>query len=366
MERILYLTSAFCAVSEDGRLTEYIPTCGTHGAGDILIGKVDRMMSGMGCAFVNIGRKKDGFLPMHENSATFTDKDFRSGEPVIVQIKKEETGEKGAFLTRDVTLADEHVILMPKNRHVGVSSRITDEEIRNRLKTAGERIAKGRFGLVLRSTSSDIPESVLQQETELLFRKWTDAVQPDSITNNAGYPILHENSVEEEMIRDYSGRGIKEIIRDTELNADMKRQLYAAKERRIRLHNGGNIVIDRCEALTVIDVNTASAAAGKNKRETVMKTNMEACEEIATQIRLRNISGIIIIDMIDLDERDDREKILDHLRTCFDADRTKTVVHGITELGLIEMTRKRTRPELTEMLEDIAGQKNMQHIWDGE
>jgi len=148
MERILYLNETFCAVAEDGRLVEYIPAAAGDETGQILRGKIERMMPGLEAAFVDIGRKKAGFLPLKENSRSFTGGAIRSGDRVWVQIRKEETGEKGAYLSRDLTIAGSRILLMPMNRHIGVSARITDEETRQRLAETGRRLADGQCGIV--------------------------------------------------------------------------------------------------------------------------------------------------------------------------------------------------------------------------
>ena len=147
----------------------------------------------------------------------------------------------------------------------------------------------------------------------------------------------------EELRRDYGPKGITEIREGAELPADLRRQKQEAENRKIRLPHGGNIVIDRCEALTAIDVNSASDPGEGNRRETVIRTNLEACREIMIQARLRNLSGILILDMIDMDDEKDRSLILEALKDAFREDRIKTVIHGYTSLGLIEMTRKRSR-----------------------
>ena len=150
------------------------------------------------------------------------------------------------------------------------------------------------------------------------------------------------------MMQDYASRGIDQVQKTDKLNPEILRQLTNAKARTIRLPGGGNIIVDHCEAMTVIDVNTASFSGQGSKGKTLLETNLEACGVIAQQVRLRNISGIILIDFIDLDSNEDRELVQQKLSECFSLDRVKTVIHGWTKLGLIEMTRKRTRIPLYE------------------
>ena len=339
MERILYSNDNFCAVIEDRRLVEYVPTAARDQTGQVLWGKVQRMMPALEAAFVDIGRKKAGFLPMKENSSTFQGNPLRSGERVLVQIRKEETGEKGAYLTRDLSIPGSCLILMPMNRHLGVSARITDSSERARLQETGMRLSGGSFGLVMREAALRATETELKAELEELRKRWNQILEGDT----AG------GSIEEELLRDYTPRGITSMIRNQPLSADLSRQLSEAKNRMIRLPHGGNIIIDACEALTVVDVNSASDAAGGNREETALQTNLEACQEIMVQTRLRNLSGILILDMIDMDTETYRQRVLNALEDAFREDRVKTVIHGFTSLGLIEMTRRRTRPTLAEM-----------------
>ena len=342
MTRKIICGPGFCAVTEDNVLVEYFPDDADDQCGDILLGKTDRLMPGMNCAFVDIGRKKSGFLPLDENSDSFTGGKIRSGESMAVQIKKEENGSKGAFLTRDITLPGAMVILMPMNRYIGVSSRITDEHVRDKLKKEGLEIAAERFGLVMRKAAEEADINTIRQEAEALYETWQKTAAKASMGGKPGC-VLFSGGVVDQLLEDYARDGTETVQETAEADADIVRQLRQAKERTVRLPGGGNIVVDRCEAMTVIDINTASAAGAGSKQRTVLETNLEACGIIAQQIRLRNVSGIILIDFIDMDNETDRSMVLGRLTECFSRDRIKTVIHGWTSLGLIEMTRKRTK-----------------------
>ena len=337
----------FCAVTEDGALMEYLPDESGDQSGTVLLGKVDRMMPGMHCAFVDIGRKKSGFLPLDEESRSFTGGAVRSGETLVLQVKKEENGEKGAFLTRDITLPGSTVILMPMNRYIGVSSRIADEEERRRLRLAGEEIADGRFGLVMRNAAADAEKEEIRAEAEKLYAAWEDI---RSRADEGGKPgtVFSVNDPLTRLKEDYAAGGFECVTVTDGPDEKITRQLKQASERTIRLPGGGNIVIDRCEAMTVIDVNTASSAGKGSKERTVTETNLEACAAIAQQARLRNLGGIILIDFIDMEIETDRSLGSDRLAECFWNDRIKTVIHGWTRLGLMEMTRKRTGKEISQ------------------
>ena len=340
MKRIILEGPDFTAVTEDDRLVEYISTDSGEQGGDILLGRIGRIMPGMNCAFVDIGRARSGFLPTEENGKTFLEGKPKSGETLTLQIRKEETGEKGACLTRDITLAGTYVILMPKNRYIGVSSRIADEAERERLKRLGQETAGGKFGLVMRHTAPEASKEDITAETEALYTRWKE-IQARAAKGGKPGTILWRSSPQDNLKDDYSGRGIDGIRKVDGLSAELRRQLSAAKERKVQLKTGGNIVIDRCEAMTVIDVNTASARTLEDKEKTVTATNLEACEAIAEQARLRNLGGIILIDFIDMEDERDRDLVLERLGECFSRDRIKTVIHGWTRLGIMEMTRKR-------------------------
>lgn len=346
MKRTIIAGPDWYAVTEDGMLVEYLPQGTEDGSGTILLGRIGRLMPGLNCAFVDIGRKKNGFLPLDEENSSFTGGKPRSGETLLLQIKKEETGEKGAYLTKDITLPGQYVIVMPMNRYTGVSSRIRDEAARERLKQTGSEIAKGRFGIVMRNAAEDADGSAVREEAETLFARWKEIEKQAAAGGRPGTRFRQDDPLSR-LKADYASGGY-EVVNETEdPGPDITRQLKQAAERTLKLPGGGNIVIDRCEAMTVIDVNTASSAGSGSKQRTVLETNLEACEMIARQVRLRNLGGIILIDFIDMDMETDQSLVLDKLNECFRNDRTKTVIHGWTKLGILEMTRKRTSRELS-------------------
>ena len=345
MKRTIIAGPGWYAVTEDGKLMEFIPSETENISGSILTGRVGRLMPGMNCAFIEIGRKKNGFLPLDEESGSFTGAPVRSGETLLLQVKKEETGEKGAFLTRDITLAGSLVIVMPMNRYIGISGRIKDEAVRERLKHIGEKIAGGRFGLVIRNAAESAEESRIRTEAEMLFARWKE-IELQATAGGKPGTVFRQDDMLERLKADYASGGYETAVETGEPGPEIARQQKEASERTLRLPGGGNIVIDRCEAMTVIDVNTASFTGDGSKERTVTETNLEACQLIAQQVRLRNLSGIILIDFIDMKTETDRSLVSDRLSECFSADRIKTVIHGWTKLGIMEMTRKRTGKEM--------------------
>ncbi len=340
MNRTIYILPDACAVAEDNRLVEYLPSDSDAQSGDILIARIGRIMAGMECAFADIGRSKSGFLPLTENSSSFLGSALHSGDLTVVQIRREENGTKGAYLSRDISIPGEKVILMPMNRYVGVSNRITDPEERERLRNIGQVISGGTFGLILRASAIHADESSIREEAETLLHRWQDVEKKIPGEHHPG-TVLYSGNPVQQLMDDYRIHTGDPVVRTHTLPADLIHQLSSASARKITLKSGGNIVIDPCEALTVIDVNSASYAGSGTKEASVTAANLEACDEAAVQIRLRNITGIILIDFIDMESETDRSLILERLQNLFSRDRRKTVIHGWTKLGIMEMTRKR-------------------------
>lgn len=356
------------AVVEDGRLVEYLPEEKEAAAEAVYLGRVERVVPGMKAAFVNIGQDKAGFLPLEEHSAKDLPK-LQSGQHILVQVRKEAQGVKGAFLTREITLCGEYVLLSPMSRMIAVSSRIEREGERKALKELGRSIAGERFGLVMRAAALEAEEAAVRAEVDELWIKW-EAIRKAAPTAHAPSVLHAPRTLLDAVLDDYRPRGIDRIVtNDAALAEQLKavapvqvmgdslfevgrisNQLANALERRVWLKSGGNLVFDPCEAMTVVDVNTAKFTGDRELSDTVLQLNLEACAEIARQVRLRNCSGIIIIDMIDMHHQEHRQQVLRELERCFADDRVKTVVHGFTSLGLVEMTRKRARPPLREVI----------------
>lgn len=355
------------ALVEDGKLCEYLLDDASSAAEAIYVGRIQRIVSGMKAAFVDIGQEKNGFLPLEESSRSAALPKLQTGDTVLVQVKKEAQGTKGAFLTRDLTLCGETVILMPLNRYVGCSSRITEENTRKALLSMGRDIAGGVFGLIMRNAAENAPEERIHAEVDQLRALW-ESIRQAAPTAHVPSMLHKPRTQLNALIDDYRHRGIDRFVTNDEALAGelssiapvtlasdqlmtiarLTRQMEKALQRHVWLDSGASLVIDPCEAMTVIDVNTAKFTGKKDLNETILKTNLEACREISRQVRLRNISGIILIDMIDMEQPDHRQQVLDALAEAFTADRVKTVIHGFTSLGLIEMTRKRSRCTLRE------------------
>ena len=369
-------TAQVTAVVEDGCLVEYFEDENDALTDTVILGKVSRIVPGLQAAFIDIGQEKNGFLPLNEkklsDGARYTglEEKLQPGDRVLVQVRREAMGSKGAFLSRDLSLVGSLAIVMPRNTMIGVSSRITSEKQREALKNLGQEITGGRFGIVLRTGSEQADDESVKAEAEELLETW-ETIRKKAATAHAPSVIYRRPGTVDMLITDYLPKGITTVYtndqrvyesyhlrlpvvltRDNPVTAHgLDAECRRALDRRVWLKSGGNLVIDECEALTVIDVNTAKNTGSKKDRQVLMRTNLEACHEIACQIRLRNLGGIIIIDMIDMETEEERAEILAALRRELQQDRVKTVVHGFTELGLVEMTRRRTHRKLRDVFD---------------
>lgn len=387
---------------EDGSPSEiYIERRGRERlVGNIYKGKVQNVLPGMQAAFVDIGLERNAFLYAGDIQIDRSDFTFhgeqndikpaalnikdivKPGQEVMVQIVKEPVGTKGARVTTNITLPGRTLVLMPSVNYVGVSRRIEDEEERTRLKNTLEDITEEyKMGVIVRTAAEGKGEAEFRADMHFLARLW-ERIQQKSKLVSAPHLIHAEEPLVFRTIRDLFTPDIKRlVINDREFYEKVqvvagilspalreKVELYEgvpdmfdllgletaiekALSRKVWMKNGGYIIIDQTEALTTIDVNTGKYVGTDNLQETITVTNCEAAKEIARQLRLRDISGIIIVDFIDMDEIADKERVLATLRAELQKDRTKSNVLGITQLGLVEMTRKKTRQCISHTLQ---------------
>jgi len=355
------------ALMEDGQLSEYWRQTEGETVGQIIKGRVERIVPGMKAAFVDIGQEKNGFLPLDEGGGPLP---LQSGQEVLVQVKKAAQGTKGAFLTRDVSLAGKYALYLPFNNRIGISQRITDESQRRALHALGEKLLKPGTGLVMRSNALQATFEEILEETENLHNLWQNVIKQCG-QKSAPAAISPQTTHAHRLLKDYNGR-IERILTDDKASLEtfeciaptqfyqgdtdlfelygIHKQLEQALGSKVWLKSGGYLIIDACEALTVIDVNTGKFTGKKLLEETLFKLNLEACKTIAQQVRLRSLAGILIIDFIDMQEESHKQQIADALREAFKEDRQKTVLHGFTSLGLMEMTRKKDQPPLKQWL----------------
>ena len=386
------------AVLEQGELVEiYIERpVNQRVAGNIYKGKVENVLPGMQAAFVNIGLERNSFLYIDdalpgkgeededfEDLKSLTIKDvLKVGQEVTVQVAKEPIGTKGARVTRHITLPGRYLVLMPSVDYIGVSRRIENEAERDRLRALAERIKPAGVGVIVRTVAEGTDEAELAQDAEFLIRVWS-RIQSRARTVSAPALLHKDLGLVYRIIRDAFSEEVDKLVIDsrseyekvielleiTSLRLKDRVQYFQAKDRalfdiygieseidkalkkRVWLKSGGYIVIDHTEALTSIDVNTGKFVGTTNLADTVFKTNLEAAREIARQLRLRDIGGIIVIDFIDMEIPEHRHQVLRVLEDALKPDRTKANVLGLTQLGLVEMTRKKVRQSLDDVLQ---------------
>lgn len=323
----------------------------------IYLGVVDRIVKGMEAAFVRIGRDQTGFLPWSECFAR-----PRSGEQMLLQIKKPAVGEKAPFLTANIALAGRYAILTPLSPALGVSKKITGEADRAFLLDTALRLSPAGMGLVMRTEALHAPEEDLKDEIRELARQWQEILQARA---GAQAPCLIRDRDDRlrRLLRDEHGK-IAEILTDSGEDLptvdipvrlaenpfdlyNVSSRLEKSLQRKVWLDSGGYLVIDRTEAMTVIDVNSGKYTGGRGGTEqTFLRLNLEATGEIARLMRLRNMGGIILIDFVDMQEEESRLQVRQALENALLDDPVKAVVHDFTSLGLLEVTRKKTEASL--------------------
>ncbi len=391
------------AVIEDGKLADLFLDRSRHPSvlGNIYKGKVENVLPGMQAAFVDIGLEKNAFLYVDDAAASLPDivkstrngdevelpkargksiKDLlKPGQEVLVQVTKEAIGTKGARVVTDVTLAGRYVVLIPSVNYVGVSRKISDDGVRDRLRDLAHKVKPRGMGLIVRTVAEEQSEEEVIRDIEFLTRAWKK-IKAKSARVKAPSMIHYDADLVYRMARDYFGDDVTEFTVNTQgdyskvsdllhleegekdprirLYADKKpvfeaygieEEIWKATRRKVWLNSGGYLIFDTTEALTVIDVNTGKFTGSKDLEDTAFRNNLEAAAELARQIRLRNIGGILIADFIDMESEDHRRRVLEELEKHLTKDKARTSVLGITKLGLIEMTRKKSQQGLVEL-----------------
>jgi ribonuclease G len=362
--------------------------------GNIYRGKVSRVLPGMQAAFIDIGLDKAAFLhasdiAVHDEIAVevsetaIEKKDIRElvrdGQDIVVQVVKDPLGTKGARLTTDITLPTRYLVFIPNVTHVGISQRIEDESERARLKSLVESLCDENGGFILRTAAEGVSETELHQDADFLRRLW--AKIQSRLKLKKTHVLYEDLPLARRVLRDFVGTELDRIRIDSKLSFtelqqftkdyvpelsskleyytgerpifdlyDVENEAQRILERRVDLKSGGYLIIDQTEAMTTIDINTGAFVGHRNLEETIFNTNIEATLSIARQLRLRNLGGMILIDFIDMMEQDHKRRVLHSLEGAMSKDRAKSNIHGFTALGLIEMTRKRTRESLEHIL----------------
>jgi len=354
--------------------------------GNIYMGVVRRVLPGLEAAFIDIGDKKDGVLYAGDlNSRRRTagkgpriERQLRSGDQMLVQIEKDAMGSKGPRLTSQISLPGRHLVLTAKTSMLGISRRLPEAE-RTRLRKIIRAEPLAGFGLIVRTAAAGSSREEIVADIARLKAQWAKmeedkkgkkAPRPvhsepsflirvlrEHFTNDFSRLLVDDQAAFEE-IRTYLQEVSPDLVARVKLDQGYKQGLFSrfrvndqikrALDQKVWLPSGGHLVIDRTEALTVIDVNTGKYVGEGNLEDTVLHNNLEAAEEIGHQLRLRDIGGIIVIDFIDMEITKNREAVLDRLRSALAADKTTTQVHAVSSLGLVEMTRKNVSEGLVE------------------
>ena len=392
------------AVVESGAVQElHIERALERGlVGNIYAGRVARVLPGMQSAFVDIGLERAAFLhvadvqasgvvPRADHGATQTpiERLVFEGQTLTVQVIKDPIGTKGARLSTQVSIAGRLLVFLPQDDHIGISQKIGSHELREQLRARmnvltrpaeGAATALDGGGFILRTNAAEASDDELADDIRYLRKTWA-AVRERAFKSPAGTLLHQDLSLAERVLRDLTHAGTQSIRIDSKLQFEVlagfgreytptsvaKLQHYAgerpifdlhnvdeeiarALERRVDLKSGGYLIVDQTEALTTIDVNTGGFVGARNFDDTIFRTNLEAAQAIARQLRLRNLGGIVILDFIDMTREDHQASVLAELRKQLARDRTKVTVSGFTQLGLVEMTRKRTRESLAHLL----------------
>lgn len=376
--------------------------------GNIYKGKVKRVIKGLQAAFVDVAQEKAGFLHVSDfydfgadiDAAQEGDSDdlwpppsqgdnndkpnitevLNEGDEILVQVDKEPIGTKGARLTGRISIPGRYVVFMPTVSHVGVSRRIDSESERDRLRNIIRDVRPPGTGFIVRTVSEDVSKEKIKRDVDALVNLWETMLdksegvtapyllyeEPDLLvratrdlfTADMDHLVVDDEKAYER-VKEFVDHFVPDFPGEIELYEDdepvfdafgIEVEIERALSREVELESGGHLVIDRTEALTTVDVNTGSFTGSKSHEDTILKTNMEAAEEVVYQVRLRNIGGIIIIDFIDMEQKGNRDKVYAKLEEELEKDRVTTHALNISEFGLVEMTRKRVRESLVQFL----------------
>jgi len=375
------------ALLTDDRVDELIVAQGQYQIGDIFLGTVENVLPGIDAAFINIGEsEKNGFIhvsdlgPLRLKKGTFGITELlEPKQKVLVQVIKEPTGSKGPRLTGSISIPGKYLILQPYGQGVNISRKINTETERSRLKALGVLIKPSSTGLLFRTEAEKIKEELLIEDLEHLIQQWENVLKISEASNPPNL-VKRDDDFSLKILRDHIKESTKSIIIDSKFSVarakdflknyesdidiefhdnslnqhifekyEIKKTIQRALQPRVDLPSGGYIIIEPTEALTVIDVNSGSFTRSANSRQTVLWTNCEAAVEISRQMKLRNIGGVIVVDFIDMESRRDQFQLLEHFTSAIKDDSARPQIAQLTELGLVELTRKRQGQNIYEL-----------------
>lgn len=367
------------AVLEDGHL------CELHHEGrhqeklteTLFYGRVQAIRPSVHAAFIDIGQEKNAFLPLDDHQS------LKCGDMLIVQgAAKQTTQTKGLRVSVKISLAGKWLVLSPGESGVFISKKVKDTQLRRDLLELGQKICPPDCALIIRTASEEATPARMEEEVQILFKRWQDAQKRANGMRTPGV-LLRQEPLDVRLTRDLAGPSLKRVITNDRMCYDnlvqaqkaerisaettierfeekstllfdvfnLETQIDQALKKRIWLPCGGYLIFDFTEALTVIDVNSGKMIAGRDMEETALQVNQEAVEEIAHQLRLRDVGGMIIVDLIDMERSENREKIVSAMKSAVKADRSPVTVEEITKLGLLEMTRKRKGDQLRRVMQ---------------
>ena len=368
--------------------------------GNIYKGRVSRVLPGMEAAFIDIGLDKSAFLhasdltapPMEDlhtddllkkQPAPQIHEVLYEGKQLLVQVIKDPLGSKGARLTTYITLPSRFLVLMPDNQTIGISGKIESAEERERLRSLIQTIRAefgDKYGFIVRTAADGISEESLRQDLQFLLRLW-DSIEQSALSATQSNLVYSDLPLVLRVLRDMVGEPIQKVLIDSRETAikvrefsekyipdlaahiehypgerpifdlhGVEEEIQKSLQRKVPLKSGGYLIVDQTEAMTTIDVNTGGFVGSRNLEETIFRTNLEAAQAIARQLRLRNLGGIIILDFIDMTQSDHKQQVIKTLEKALEKDYAKTYISEVSPLGLVEMTRKRTRESLEHIL----------------
>ena len=371
------------AILEGPTLVQYYTSEAKSKVGNIYLGKVKNVLPGMEAAFVSFGEEKNGVLYVADIEGSYKNSKIenllKTDQEILVQVVKDAIGEKGARLTGQISLPGRYLVLIPNSKTKGISRRLSDNE-RSRLNKIIRKLKPENFGVIVRTAAEGVSEKALKVDIEKLVEEWNvvsnyksgDAPklihqEPDVFIkvirehlNSTFIKLLIDRKDQFEEIKNYVSDTSPEISDIVDFYQDelmlferyhIEDQIKKALDRKVWLPSGGHLIIDKTEALTVVDVNTGKFVGKDSLEETVYENNLEAAEEIARQLRLRDIGGIIVIDFIDMESTKKQQSLLNRFKQELAKDKTRTQVFEISKLGLVEMTRKRVGVGLVEVFQ---------------
>lgn len=385
MNRILVDETSYgtrIGVVENGTLVEliYEKKNSLPIVGNVYAGKIMNVLPGMQACFVDIGREKNAFLYYgddKDNNGNIVKP--KMGSDVIVQVEKAEMGAKGAVLTKRISFAGKFLVVIPGDDKIGISKKITDSVERKRIKDIIEQLLPENYGIIVRTEGKDKSYEIYENEIKRLVEKSEGVLSKAEYAKAPSLLYTEINGVEK-VLRDLYNDSIDEIVVNSSLDYEtliklceekdispkkivmyesdvpmfenyyVASQAKAAFSKHVWLKSGGFIIIEQTEACVVIDVNTGKYTGKADLQKTILKTNLEAADEIARQLRLRNLNGMIIVDFIDMKTEENRKILQKHLEEAVAKDRLQTIVVGMTELGLMQITRKKKRQSIQQLM----------------